>query len=885
MANVTLPAFPALGSGALFIKGLANGGAAASLAQYVTFGHCFQIGQMPAGNGVTADFGSGGVPCQIDVKTSYGDGSAAHALITVRAPVVAAASTTWGQFSASAASTSPVLGLATALDKTTLSLELAPTALPDWTAAAALSGGAIIRPTAGNAGGYVFQFVASPSTSGTTGTTAPTWPQTPQNNSSTNATNTGTLTDGTVTWTNMSTGLSGPMTEDMIALVSDAEFDPWLNGSLAVQGRAMTTLFDGLRVVIDLTAYADGTINADVMLANDIAMLPAAGTLCYTATLTLNGAVAFTSPELTHYQYQNWTAQVGTVPGGLQVVHSPNDFIEAQAVPPYTTTLGVDSGNYATAQSYEATAGFGEPLTNVTGSNTGGNPVVGMYMPGVGGRVEIGPNDSWTAWWFITQDPIFEAMAKECAKVNGIIPWHFWNAKSGDYYTSNDAPTFWPYPADPSGTVILTQAVSEATGWVVDQAHFPELVYLVYLAGGRRYFLDELIATSQAMVLAQWPATRTGPQNSSGAWESPNYDNVVYGEQLRGGAWTLRNAAYSYYAAPDGSSRKVYAKQVLDDNFNWLNSQAAAWTTFEAQMAGYIPSGLCCAYGNGSNMPPWQQDYFFSTVMMLATWGYAAGQEFTRWMANFIIGRFAQDISGWYPEDGIAYNFVSFTNNAAYTAGTSVAVQTWAAEEALLQANNMSQVTVTNGVPSNTWTHQAGDYGQLALNSLVGAQVLGLAGATDAYNWLAAIGSPFTDPVSWAEGPIVQMVPRTLNASQVLTAAIATNELDGTGVFAAPVASGVLVVGADAVVGAAAIGYIAAAGSIEVPTGAEPATLLAPAIAELRGGLAALQEWEATLAAAAKSAPAAAAAATYVRWEATVSAEAKSIVQALTALP
>ncbi|MGH7084907.1 MAG: hypothetical protein ACREFN_07935, partial [Acetobacteraceae bacterium] len=223
-------------------------------------------------------------------------------------------------------------------------------------------------------------------------------------------------------------------------------------------------------------------------------------------------------------------------------------------------------------------------------------------------------------------------------------------------------------------------------------------------------------------------------------------------------------------------------------------------------------------------------------------------------------------------------------NNEAYVAGTSVAPQTWAEEETLLQSLGGSQVTVTNGVPVNTWTHQAGDYGQLALNSLAGAQIIGLSAAAASYDWLAGIGSPFTTPAYWAVGPLVQMVPRTLNASQVFGTGPAADEVDGTAVLAALLASGVTVSGPDLAGGTAVLGRTVATGSAEGPAYAALATSLASAISDLNGILAVLQQWAATLAAEVKSAPPGAAKA-YLRWQEVLSAEVKRVQQELAELP
>ncbi|MGH8161099.1 MAG: hypothetical protein ACRESR_02885, partial [Gammaproteobacteria bacterium] len=188
MANIALPAFPARSAGVRFVKGLANNGTVPSAAQYVTFGHSFQIGELARGSGLGANFGGGSVPCQVDAKTSFEDGSVAHAIVTVRAPSVAAGATAWGQFSAAAAPAGSAMSLGTALGSTTLSLALAPTPLPDWAASAAEPPGALTQPTAANPGGFLFQCTVA----GTTGAAEPTaWPQSVGT----------TISDGAATWT------------------------------------------------------------------------------------------------------------------------------------------------------------------------------------------------------------------------------------------------------------------------------------------------------------------------------------------------------------------------------------------------------------------------------------------------------------------------------------------------------------------------------------------------------------------------------------------------------------------------------------------------------------------------------------------------------------
>lgn len=699
MANIVLPTFPALAAGALFVKGVANNGSAASVAQYATFGHSFQIEEFPNGSGLAADFGAGALPCQVDVKTRYADGSAAHALITVLVPTVGAGTTVWGQFSLAGAPGGQPLDLATALGSTTLVL--------------------------------------------TVSSMAP----------------------------------AGTLTKDLIALVKAAAPDLWLSGPLAVQGRALEVLHKTARIQVDITAYADGTVLADVMLANDVATFLETGSATngphyqYHATLTLNGSAAYTSPEVVHYLYENWTARVGTNPASVQIVHDPNDFIAAQAVQSYNTTLGVDPGNLTAANGYVTAKGFGEPLTN---PSYNGATLVDYQMGDVGGRADIGINDAWCAWWFITQNPDFYAVAMECAKVNGGIPWHYWNHSTGQYVTTNDYPYLWTnapsYQSAGPGYLTLLQEYSTDPNWQLDLAHFPELVYLQYLLTGRRYYLDELNAVFSWVEVGNWSAAQ---QRNFGQ------GLFVQGGQLRQCAWGLRNALYATYANPDGTAPKLYARQMLDNNLYWLLTQMGQWQAIQGEECfGWMPP-----WSYGALRANWEQNYFFSSVSMAAIMGHPAALQFSQWMANFLVGIWNQSSNGFPTVDAVAYENGAFqtfgqspgTGTDYAWGGPTLPAQTWAAIESLTQQFGYSVVGANgkSNFETNAGGSAQGDYGQLFWISLANLQTLQAPGAAAALATLQTLKDsagnpvPFIDDGSWAIGPLVMVMPRTLNASQI----------------------------------------------------------------------------------------------------------------------
>ena len=106
---------------------------------------------------------------------------------------------------------------------------------------------------------------------------------------------------------NITVTLSGGVTATLdIGQAIGTSTDFWLRGPLATQARVDIPVVGALHVIADVTAYADGRIVTDLTFANDYAMGPTGGTRSYTATIRRNGAVVYTSPALTHYQYQQW---------------------------------------------------------------------------------------------------------------------------------------------------------------------------------------------------------------------------------------------------------------------------------------------------------------------------------------------------------------------------------------------------------------------------------------------------------------------------------------------------------------------------------------------------------------------------------------------------
>ena len=90
------------------------------------FGQAFKQGDLPAGSGLVAQIGGSSVPLQLDVKSTYADGSVKYAVVSVDRPVLAAGAGVDVALSKGVASTGSAVDLAAASRAHTLTVELTP---------------------------------------------------------------------------------------------------------------------------------------------------------------------------------------------------------------------------------------------------------------------------------------------------------------------------------------------------------------------------------------------------------------------------------------------------------------------------------------------------------------------------------------------------------------------------------------------------------------------------------------------------------------------------------------------------------------------------------------------------------------------------------------
>jgi len=511
----------------------------------------------------------------------------------------------------------------------------------------------------------------------------------------------------------------------------------WQEGPLAVQARVMLPVtgvsVTSLRLVADITLFADGVCSIDLWVRNDIAMRPGGGPLTYTLDMSLNGAKALVAEGVRQYHYTGWGRLVGTRHPPPLIRHDTAYLAEVGAVPRYDLTTGVEPA---------LLAAMAEAMRQRAWANALGGRGVTQNMSVGGARADIGPVTQPQAIWLQTGDPRAAAFAIGQAEAAGAIPWHFWDGTDprGGWMDTRRWPRLWTDGRGGPPPGGLLQPIASDTGWNIVSSHQPDLSFVPYLLTGRRAFLDELQAQASWNVLGQWSGAR-GTADRPGLAEGVN---LVRRNQVRGAAWSLRQLDGAAWAGPDGEAGTVWARAAAGANWAWLRAQLPVWTAAQGEAHGWIPG----EYGTPGLLPPWQQDYFASTAAAAARRGSADAAVVLAWMGNFLAGRFLAEGRGFARHDGAAY-LLAMNADASVRAP----LRSWAEIGAATRAASLS-----NG---DGWSKTEGDYAQLALASLAALwDVTGAESAREAYTWLSRANAPFTRPESYRRDPILNIVPR-----------------------------------------------------------------------------------------------------------------------------
>jgi Ca2+-binding RTX toxin-like protein len=515
--------------------------------------------------------------------------------------------------------------------------------------------------------------------------------------------------------------------QKLAAAVAAGNFEVIRQGALATEISFDVAVTRALRVTFDVVTYADGSVSTKVSFQNDAAMGATGGSILFNSlSIVEGGATRFSTTNLTQYQFQVWAQDVTQDSSAKQTLNVQHDI-------DYLERTGA-IWNYDLTASVGAAPSVPSSWTSVLGVNG-----LDQYMPDVGGRGDIGPTTAANATWLITQDASAATYALAQDQAAGSIPWHYYDTAKGHYLSVTDYPQLF---IDPRAAVQPAQIDDGESGWTTDRAHTPDLSYVAWLLTGDRYDLDMLNAQ------ASWVIANT--------WNDPRQDElgiVANGvDELRAQAWAMRTIQEAAYANPDGSYEKSYFTQIANNNWAYLRTTTTTLGAAEGEVYGYFPGD----YGIANVIPPWQQDYFASTVALGALQGNQDARAVLKWEANFLSGRFlSPDLN---PYNGFDYLLNVYDSNGE-------ALTTWAAvATATLAAGNYQ---------TGSSSDNAGTFAELAAMSnadiitvFAGGEDptdhLVAANAMRAYGWILAAGMP-----DLRADLQFQIVPRMPDGSQI----------------------------------------------------------------------------------------------------------------------
>ena len=380
----------------------------------------------------------------------------------------------------------------------------------------------------------------------------------------------------------------------------------------------------------------------DVTIENAWAYEPNPQNFTYDAEIMVRGAVVYNKPALAHVHHTRWRKIFwwGGDASQANVQHNIPYLIATRAVPNYDQSVHVNESALA-----DLKAKWTGPSIEPMGVGSA-NP----YMPSTGGRNELGLLPGWAATYLLSMD----IRAKEVTLGNGDLAgsWssHYRDKKTGRPISLIDYPymTILGIGTDTKNPITKVQeafpkcAVGGSCSQVNkhDTSHQPGFAYLPYLITGDYYYLEEL------QFWGMYDAFQSNP-----GWR--NYiEGLLYRDQVRAQAWSMRTLAEAAYITPDNDRLKEHFTRIVNSNLNWYNNTYT--NNAAANFFGVIDTSSAMVYNEGRGMAPWQDDFFTSAIGHAAELGFAGAKTLLTWKAKAPVLRMTDASMCWI--DGSLYS-------------------------------------------------------------------------------------------------------------------------------------------------------------------------------------------------------------------------------------
>ena len=447
--------------------------------------------------------------------------------------------------------------------------------------------------------------------------------------------------------------------DDMIK--SGWKYNTWLSGAVANEWQVSAPLrsADGSEHP-HLTArfairWYDSIKKArvDVTVENNWAYELNPSNITYDAKVVVRGQEVYVKPAMTHLHHSRWRKLFwwGDEPQ-VHVRHNSAYLIASRAVPNYDQSVVTPESAFKTLMS-KWTGSAIEPM---------GVGLANPYMPSTGGRNDLGIMPGWAATYLLSMDPRAKTVTLGTADLAGSWSAHYRDKNTDrpvsliDYPymtmlgTRGDTknPATGQYEAFPSCPSSLCTTPNKH-----DASHQPGFAYLPYLVTGDYYYLEELQFWAMYNVFQSNPGYRK------------NIQGLLYNDQVRGQAWSLRTLAEAAYITPDDDRLKSHFARVLQSNLDWYN--ATYTNNVAANVFGVIDTKGAVIYNSKRGIAPWQDDFFTSAVGHAAELGFDDAKTLLGWKAKAPVLRMTDPAMCWIDASLYSMNIRDSETGPMYT--------------------------------------------------------------------------------------------------------------------------------------------------------------------------------------------------------------------------
>ena len=470
--------------------------------------------------------------------------------------------------------------------------------------------------------------------------------------------------------------------------------------------------------------YDNGTRSrTEVVMENARTFVNGPGNLSYAMRVKQNGTTLHTQPKFTHYHHARWRKVVWT--GGadpnFRLRHHMPYFMASRIVPNYDLSMKIPESVLAADAAALAKADK-SPM---------GPVYIQPYFPQTGGRDDIGPLPRWTALYLMTQDDRTRASMMANADAAGSVPIHYRDESKGDQPVSiQDYPNLTLRYGTSSPAL---PATSGSTIYSPDTPHQPSLTYVPYLLTGDAYYQDELMFWASFNVSIHNPSYRG------------NDKGLVYTDEIRGGAWTMRSLGEAAFALPDTHPRKAFYRGLLGNNLDWYASNYVPGV-------GLSPLGAIPKTHEDTRITgPWQNDFMGTSMAFLASNGETKAATVLGNISKFNVERFMNDANGFCASQAAGYYW-----DLSKASGADAS--TWRDFWAITYPSMSSASCSSTADPNQGYPTAGGGYAAIARAMLATAANAGVPNALTAYNkWkqmTPKMDASFPNEPTWAIVPL-----------------------------------------------------------------------------------------------------------------------------------